>query len=195
MQGHIVIIQQGAAVYLQSNMLNSITESWGEIRGEKPCAGRIATMTWQASEKRVLELINVKLLFLYPLLQKLEGGGANAINNSALICFWCATAFIFSCCCCFLLCHGPCTYQPLDFHELRFKSDSVRFMLMFFNFLPLKMKKKKKILGKALSDHQVKRRIIDPKSSFLASFGEKSSLVITAEFFFLLSCQLRLSSI
>lgn len=73
MQGHIVIMQQGAAVYLQSNMLNSITESWGEIRGEKPGAGRIATMTWQASEKRVLELINVKLLFLYPLLQKLGG--------------------------------------------------------------------------------------------------------------------------
>lgn len=75
MQGHIVIIQQGAAVYLQSNMLNSITESWGEIRGEKPGAGRIATMTWRASEKRVLELINVKLLFLCPLLQKFWGGG------------------------------------------------------------------------------------------------------------------------
>lgn len=51
--------QQGIAVYLQSNMLNSTKESWGDKRWE----GRIATVTWEASENRYLNSLTSSLFF------------------------------------------------------------------------------------------------------------------------------------
>lgn len=52
--------QQGIAVYLRSNMLNSTKESWGDKRRE----GRIATVTWEASENRYLNSLTSSLFFI-----------------------------------------------------------------------------------------------------------------------------------
>lgn len=52
--------QQGIAVYLQSNMLNSTKESWGDKRRE----GRIATVTWEAPENTYLNSLTSSLFFI-----------------------------------------------------------------------------------------------------------------------------------